>query len=170
MIVKANEKLEEIAVRGITCSKAEAKITICQVPDKPGVAAQIFEEISKGGINVDTIVQNVSHTRHTDISFTCTKNDLSKALSIAEKLAKKLHAGEIQSDKNVARVSVVGSGMRSHPGIAAQMFQALADNKINIEMIVTSEISISCIISQDSAEKAVNALHKKFKLDKLKYQ
>ena len=165
MIVKESEKMEEIAVRGITSNKSEAKITICNVPDKPGVAAQIFEEISRAGINVDIIVQNVSHTRLTDISFTVPRSDLNKALATTETIAKKIGSGEILHDKNISRVSIVGSGMRSHPGIAAKMFQILADNKINIEMISTSEISISCIIHQDLTDKAVRALHKKFKLE-----
>ncbi len=168
MIVKETEKLEDIAVRGITCNKSEAKLTICSVPDTPGAAAKIFTEISKAGINVDTIVQNVSHTRQTDISFTVPKASLTKAIATTQKIAKRIGAKEVQHDKNVARVSVIGSGMRSHHGIAAGMFKALAKAKINIEMITTSEISISCIIHQNSANKAVQALHKEFKLDKIK--
>ncbi len=168
MIVKANKKMEEIAVRGITSNKSEAKITIRSVPDKPGVAANIFKDISKAGVNVDTIVQNVSHTRHTDISFTVSKADFGKTFAAAKKIAHKIKAGEVLCDKNVARVSIIGSGMRSHSGIAAQMFETLAAAKINIEMIVTSEISISCIINQASTAKAVKALHKKFKLHQIK--
>ena len=167
MIVRKSRKpLEDIAVQGITSNKAEAKITICAVPDQPGIAAKIFTEISKSGINVDTIVQNVSHTKHTDISFTVPSRGLSKALSISRAVAKKIKAGEIQYDKNIARISIVGSGMRSHHGIAARMFQALADNKINIIMIATSEISISCIINPRQADKAVQILHKAFNLEK----
>jgi len=167
MIVKETEKMEEIAVRGVTCNKNEAKLTICSVPDKPGVAAQIFTKISAAGINVDTIVQNVSHTKLTDISFTVPKSDLSKAIKAAQDVGKKVGLGGILHDDNVARVSIIGSGMRSHSGIAAQMFKTLADNKVNIEMISTSEISISCIIRKEDADKAVKALHKQFKLDKL---
>ena len=166
MIVKANEKMEEIAVRGVTCNKSEAKVTICNVPDKPGVAAKIFTEISRRGVSVDTIVQNVSHTRHTDISFTVPRRALNKTLQSARAIAKKIGAGKILHDKNIARVSIVGSGMRSHHGIAAKMFRVLAENKINIEMIATSEISISCIIDQKSSNKAIRALHKQFNLDK----
>ena len=164
MIVQDTEKLENIAVRGITSNNAEAKVTICEVPDQPGVAAKIFTEISKIGVSVDTIVQNVSHTRHTDISFTVPKTDLNKTIEAARKIAKKINAGEVLHDKNIARVSIIGSGMRSHHGIAAKMFQTLARYKINIEMITTSEISISCIINQDLCDKAVRALHKEFKL------
>ena len=167
MIVKENEKMEGVVVRGITCNKSEAKLTICGVPDKPGVAAKIFTEISKVGISVDTIVQNVSHTRQTDISFTVPKASLTKALETAERVAKQIGAGEVSHDKNIARVSVVGSGMRSYPGVAAKMFQTLAENKINIEMISTSEISISCIIDQKFSDLAVQKLHRRFHLQTL---
>ena len=166
MIIKETEKMEEVAVRGVTCNKNEAKITICSVPDKPGVAAQIFTKISMVGVNVDTIVQNVSHTKLTDISFTVPKADMNKAIKAAQEVGRKVGLGGILHDDNVARVSVVGSGMRSHPGIAAQMFKTLAENKVNIEMISTSEISISCIIRHEDADRAVKALHKQFKLDK----
>ena len=168
MITKENEKLEAIAVRGITCNKNEAKITICSVPDKPGIAAKIFEEISKQGINVDTIVQNVPHDKLSDISFTVPKGDFNKAIKATTAIGNKIGAGEILEDRNIARVSLVGSGMRSHSGIAAKMFSTLADNHINIEMISTSEISVSCIITQDSADKAVKALHKALNWSKSK--
>ena len=164
MIVKGNEKMEGVVVRGITCNKSEAKLTICGVPDNPGVAAKIFTEVSKAGISVDTIVQNVGHTRLTDISFTVPKLSLAKALDVAQKAAKQIGAGEVLHDKNIARVSIVGSGMRSYPGVAANMFQTLAENQINIEMISTSEISISCIIDQKHSDRAVQKLHKKFNL------
>lgn len=167
MIVKETEKMEEVAVRGVTSNKNEAKITICSVPDKPGVAAQIFTRISMAGVIVDTIVQNVSHTKLTDISFTVPKTDMNKAIKAAQEVGRKVGLGGILHDDNVARVSIVGSGMRSHSGIAAQMFKTLAENKVNIEMISTSEISISCIIRKEDADKAVKALHKQFKLDKI---
>jgi aspartate kinase len=166
MIVKEDKKIENIAVRGVTSNKSEAKITICAVPDQTGIAAKIFNEISKSGANVDIIVQNVSHTKLTDISFTVPKTDLNKALTAAKAVAKKIKAGDVVSDSNIARVSIVGSGMRSHHGIAARMFQTLADNKINIGMISTSEISISCIIELKQVDKAVKSLHKAFALDK----
>ena len=166
MIIQENEKLESVSVRGIACNKSEAKITICRVPDQPGVAATIFTDISKIGVSVDTIVQNVSHTtRHTDISFTVPKSSLRRTLSAVKRIAKKIRAGEIIHNNNVARVSIVGAGMRSHSGIAAKMFQALAESKINIEMITTSEISVSCIINQAHTDKALKALHKKFQLE-----
>ncbi|MBF0483944.1 MAG: aspartate kinase [Candidatus Omnitrophica bacterium] len=166
MIVKKLEKIEDICVTGVTLNKNEVKITICAVPDKPGIAAQLFGEVSKAGVNVDLIVQNVSHTKQTDISFTAPKADLSKALDATRKVAAKIGAGDVLESSNIARVSIVGSGMRSHHGIAATMFKTLADNKINIDMISTSEISISCIINKEDAEKAVTVLHKAFELEK----
>jgi aspartate kinase len=164
MIVKDTDKMEDVVIRGVTSNKKEAKLTICNVPDRPGVAARIFGELSKGGINIDMIVQNVSHTRQTDISFTVPKGDLKKALRLTKQVARNLKAGDVLSDRNIARVSVVGVGMKSHPGVAAKMFRALAENKINIEMISTSEISISCIIKKKLANLAVKAIHKKFSL------
>ncbi len=165
MIIKNTQKLEDLAVSGITCNKSEAKITICGVQDKPGVAAEIFTQISNAGVMVDTIVQNVGHTRQTDISFTVLKTDLTKALKATTLIAEKLKTGEVLHDKNIARISIVGSGMRSHRGVAAKMFQTLAENEVNIEMITTSDISVSCIIDQAQAEKAVKALHKAFALE-----
>lgn len=166
MIKKPSEKMEEVSVRGVTKSKNEAKITICEVPDKLGIAAQIFTEISKAGCNVDIIVQNIGHNKLTDLSFTVPKGESNKAIKAAEAIAKKIGAGEVISDKSIARISIVGSGMRSHQGIAAEMFQTLAKQKINIEMIATSEISISCIIRETKADEAVKALHKAFQLHK----
>ncbi|MFC1704424.1 aspartate kinase [Candidatus Omnitrophota bacterium] len=166
MIIKESKKMEEVVVRGVTLNKREAKITICEVPDKPGIAAKIFGEISKVGVNVDMIVQNVSHTGQTDISFTVPKSHLKKAIKIAKKVAAQIKAGKVLKDPNVARVSIVGVGMKSHPGIAAKMFKVLAENKINIEMISTSEISISCLIKSKSANQAVRGLAKKFNLIK----
>lgn len=165
-IIKEVKRMEEALVTGVTLNKGEAKITICDVPDKPGVAAKIFKELSAGGINVDMIVQNVSHTRETDISFTINKTDSAKTLRFARKVARAIKAGEVLLDEDIARVSVVGIGMKSHPGVAATMFGTLAENKINIEMISTSEISISCIIEKKFADSAVKALHEKFGLAK----
>jgi aspartate kinase len=166
MITKEVKRMEGVAVSGVTLNKNEAKITICNVPDRPGIAARIFKELAGKGINVDMIVQNVSHTRQTDISFTVNKTDVHKTLKLTKKVAKSIGAGEVLQDEDIARVSVVGVGMKSHPGVAATMFNALADNKINIEMISTSEISISCIIKKKFAEVAVKALHEKFGLNK----
>ncbi|MFH1269982.1 MAG: aspartate kinase [Candidatus Omnitrophota bacterium] len=166
MIAKEVKRMEDVVVSGVTLNRNEAKITICDVPDRPGIAAKIFKQLAGKGISVDMIVQNVSHTRQTDISFTVSKADSHKTLRITRKVAKGIGTGEVLLDEDIARVSVVGVGMKSHPGVAATMFNALADNKINIEMISTSEISISCIIKKKFAEAAVKALHVKFGLSK----
>lgn len=158
--------MEDVVVSGITLDKTEAKITICNVPDRPGVAAKIFGELSGAGISVDMIVQNVSHLRQTDISFTVKKAEFSKAIKLAKRVASGIEAGDVLEDVDIARVSVVGVGMKSHPGVAAGMFDTLAKHKINIEMISTSDISISCIIKRKFAKTAVRALHEKFGLSK----
>ena len=158
--------MEETLLSGVTLNTTEAKVTICDVPDKPGLAARIFKGISNQGINVDMIVQNTSRDRITDISFTVPQAMLKSALKATRKIGSKIHAGSVFVDTDVARVSIVGVGMRTHPGVAAKMFEALADCRINIEMISTSDISISCIIKKRSAHRAVKAIHKKFGLEK----
>ena len=158
--------MEEVLVSGVTLNKNEAKITLCGVPDKPGAAVKLFKDLATSGVSVDMIVQNVSHTRQTDISFTISKADYSKAVKITKMVAKKIGAGEVLLDEDIARVSIVGVGMKSHHGVAAKMFGTLADNKINIEMISTSDISISCIIKKKDAEIAVRKLHADFGLSK----
>jgi aspartate kinase len=164
MILKEADKMEDVVISGVTLNKSEAKITICDVPDQPGIAAKLFKEVSKEGINVDTIVQNVSRKGYTDVSFTVPLADLGRAKKVTEAVAKKINADKVLEDKDIARVSVVGVGMKTHPGVAAKMFEALADKKINISMITTSEISISCIIKKENAEKAVKAVHARFGL------
>jgi len=166
MIIKEVKKMEDVLVSGVTLNKNEAKITLCGVPDKPGVAVKLFQDLATAGISVDMIVQNVSHTRSTDISFTVAKADFLKASKISKRAAKNIGAGEVLLDEDIARVSIVGVGMKSHRGVAAKMFGILADNKINIEMISTSDISISCIIKKKGAEIAVRKLHADFGLDK----
>ncbi|MDD5247000.1 MAG: aspartate kinase, partial [Candidatus Omnitrophica bacterium] len=166
MIIREVKRMEDVVLRGVTLNRNEAKITVCSVPDRPGVAAKIFKELSGGGVNVDMIVQNVSHTRQTDISFTVNKPDLAKALRLTRKSARQVKAGEVLKDEDIARVAVVGVGMKSHPGVAAKVFEVLAQKEINIEMISTSDISISCIIKKKFAETAVRALHSKFNLGK----
>jgi len=164
MIIKEVKRMEEVVLTAVTLNRNEAKITICNVPDRPGIAAKIFKELAGAGINVDMIVQNVSHLRQTDISFTIGKAEATKAVKLTKKVAKSIGAGEVLEDEDIARVSVVGVGMKSHPGVAAGMFDTLAKNKINIEMISTSDISISCIIKNQLVEKAVKALHEEFGL------
>jgi aspartate kinase len=166
IICREVKKMEEVVVSGITLNRNDAKITICDVPDKPGLAAKIFNAISEKNINVDMIVQNVSRQRITDISFTVPKDVLKKALRVTRNIAREIKAGGVFEDTDIARVSIVGVGMKSHPGTAAKMFQAMAEHKINIEMISTSDISISCIIKRKFGEMAVRAMHEKFNLGK----
>jgi aspartate kinase len=166
MIIKEVKRMEDVVVSGVTINKSESKITICDVPDRPGAAAIIFKQLADKGISVDMIVQNVSHTRQTDISFTVNKADANRTLKFTRKVTKGIGTGDVLQDNNIARVSIVGVGMKSHSGVAATMFDALAKNKINIEMISTSDISISCIIQKKFAEAAVKALHDKFGLFK----
>lgn len=166
LIIKEVKRMEDVVVTSVTIHKKAAKITICSLPDRPGVAAKIFKELSLEGVNVDMIVQNVSHTRQTDISFTVNKSALQKAMKVTRKAAANINAGQIIADEDIARISIVGVGMKSHPGVAATMFGVLAKKKVNIEMISTSDISISCIIKKRFAERAVRALHKEFGLGK----
>jgi len=164
MILKEADKMEGFVISGVTLNKKEAKLTICDVPDQPGIAAKLFREISRQGINVDTIVQNVSRRGTTDVSFTVPLGELHKAKTVTQKVAAKIRAHKVLEDRDIARVSIVGVGMKAHTGVAAKMFEALAAKKINIDMITTSEISISCIIKKKNAEKAVRSIHAKFGL------
>jgi len=166
MITKAVGGMEDIVVSGVTLRKDEAKVTIRDVPDKPGMAAQIFRELAEKGINVDMIVQNVSREGSTDLSFTVVKGDLPATLRVTRSVSHRIGAGEVTTDEGVAKVSIVGLGMRSHSGVAARMFEAMAKERVNIEMISTSEIKISCLIRAQHAERAVRVLHKIFGLDK----
>ena len=166
MITKAASAMEDIVVSGVTLQRDEAKVTIRDVPDKPGMAAYIFRELSQTDVNVDVIVQNVSREGTTDVSFTVIKSDLPKTLRITRAVAQRIGAGAVTTDEGVAKVSVVGIGMRSHSGVAAKMFEAMARERINIEMISPSEIKLSCVIRKAQAERAVRAIHKAFGLQK----
>jgi aspartate kinase len=166
IVMDKGERIEEAVVRGAALTEKEAKITLCNVPDEPGIAARVFTELAGSNINVDMIVQNVSHKNSTDLSFTVLKDDLSRALKISRKLAGRIGIKEVLADENIARVSIVGVGMKSHHGVAAKCFSALAKNKINIEMISTSEISISCVVKKELGKAALAALHKEFELQK----
>jgi len=159
------EMEDRIKVTGIACTNNVAKITVRHVPDRPGVAAALFEPLAQSGISVDTIVQNTSEERTTDISFTVSGTDLSAALAKVEELSKEIGSGALISEANLAAVSVVGSGMQHTPGYASRMFRVLADGNVNIDMITTSEIRISCIIREDQAQEAVRLLHRGFQLD-----
>ena len=159
LVMKEDRKMEDIVVSGVAYNKQEAKISIVGVPDKPGIAAQIFSRIAEEQIVVDMIIQNVGEKGKNDISFTVAKEDFRQTIELAEKLKAELGADEVRSDENVAKVSVVGVGMKAHCGVAAKMFNALAANKINIDSISTSEIKISCLIPEKDMEKAVQAIH-----------
>ena len=154
-----------IKVTGIAHNANVAKITLRSVPDRPGIAAALFEPLAQIGVSVDTIVQNTSADRITDITFTTTRSDLPRALAQMESIAAELGAGGIDSDATLASVSIVGSGMQNTPGYASRMFRTLADAQVNIDMITTSEIRISCIIREDQAAEAVRVLHRHFQLD-----
>ena len=166
MITKAAKAMEDIVVSGVTLQKDEAKVTIRDVPDKPGMAAQIFRELAEKDINVDMIVQNVSREGSTDVSFTVPKSDLASTLRITRSVAQRIGTGEVTTDEGIAKVSVVGIGMRSHSGVAAKMFEAMARERINIEMISTSEIKLSCVIRKAHAERAVRVIHQTFGLSR----
>jgi len=166
IISKEVKAMEHIVVSGVALNKDEAKITICDVPDKPGIAARIFKDLARENINVDMIIQNVSRTGATDVSFTVMTNELNKTIKSARDIARRIGAGDVTVDKDIAKVSIVGIGMRSHSGVAASMFEALAQKGINIEMISTSEIKISCVVKKKLGEAAVKAIHEKFKLGK----
>ncbi|MFN3550842.1 MAG: ACT domain-containing protein [Endomicrobiia bacterium] len=163
---KIKQKIEEPVVTAVTFDKNQVKMTILDVPDKPGVAAKIFSFLAKENINIDMIIQSAAYGRKNDISFTISYPDLKKAVEVLENVNKELNAGGVVYEENMAKVSIIGVGMRSHPGVAAKMFETLAKENINIEMISTSEIKISCIIRKEMLETAVKALHKAFNLDK----
>ena len=166
-VVPESEIMERLVVSGVTYNRDEAKITIFSVPDVPGVAARIFVPMSDAGVVVDIIVQNVSTRGHTDVTFTVGRSDLTRALSLAERLAEELGASGVESNDSIAKVSVVGLGMKDHAGVAATMFQALSDEGVNIEMINTSEIKISVVIEEKYTELACRTLHDAFELDKI---
>jgi aspartate kinase len=156
--------MEKAIISGVPHDTSEAKVTIVRVPDRPGIAARIMRGIAEHGINVDMIVQNVSHGGATDISFTVPKSDLSGAMVVLEKLASEVGAVEVVADSDVAKISLVGAGMKSSPGVAAAMFEALADAGVNIEMISTSTIRISCVVRSTDVATAVRAIHNRFHL------
>ncbi len=161
-IVPEDEVMEKVVVRGVTADTSESRITVVRVPDKPGIAAEIFKALGDAHIVIDMIVQNVSHEGYTDMSFTVNKNDADKAEEIVRKIAEKIGAKEVIRDDKVAKISVVGIGMRSAYGVAGRMFEILAKNGINIMAISTSEIKISCLIEEKYAELAVRVLHEEF--------
>ena len=167
MVVNENKDMESPVVSGITCDMNEARITFKRVPDQPGISAKVFGALAEAGISVDMIIQNSRTGGETDLTFTVTMDDFNRATEISEKVADQIHAGEIRTAKEIAKISVIGLGMKSHSGVAAVMFKALAEENINIRMISTSEIRISCVILDKYAELAVRTLHAAFGLDKI---
>ena len=166
LVTKEDADMESVAVAGVTGDRNQAKITIVGVPDKPGVAAQIFGTVAEAHINVDMIIQNISHTAMTDLSFTVPRADLKKAVPIIETVAKDIEAKSVSVTEAIAKVSLIGVGMRSHSGVAAKMFEVLSREGINIMMISTSEIKISCVVEEKYLELAMRALHTAFGLDR----
>jgi len=158
------QTMEQAIISGVAYDRSEAKVTVRHVPDRPGVAAALFTPLAEQDVNVDMIVQNVSHDGHTDISFTVPTEAADAARTIAEKVAAELDAGAVDVDLDVAKVSLVGAGMKSHPGVAATVFSSLAEAQINVEMISTSTIRISCVVRGDQVEDAVRVLHAAFDL------
>lgn len=161
-----SDDMETPVIRAVTHDLSEAKITITGVPDQPGVAARVFRALADEGINVDMIVQNVSIAGVTDISFTVPRADLQAAVAVARSHQTEIGAEAVDADPNIARVSVIGGGMKSHPGVAAVMFETLANGGVNIDMISTSSIRISCVVREDAAERSVQLLHAAFELER----
>jgi aspartate kinase len=164
-VLKEEQTVEQVLISGVTYSRKEARITIAGVPDRPGIAASIFNPISDANIVVDMIIQNTRAGDLTDMTFTVPQENYDQAIEIVKKVAKEIGAEKVAGDRNIAKVSIVGAGMRNHAGIASKMFDIMARHGINILMISTSEIKISCIIDEKYTELAVRALHEGFGLD-----
>ena len=165
MVVHEDSAMERLVVSGITCNKNEVRITFKKVPDQPGIAAKVFSPIAEAGILVDMIIQNFRSGGETDLTFTVPKTDFKNALNISKNIAEEIGAKEVLTAENIAKISVTGVGMKSHSGVAAKMFDTLAKENINIRLISTSEIRISCVIEEKYAELAVRVLHTAFGLD-----
>ncbi|HUW34782.1 MAG TPA: aspartate kinase [Planctomycetota bacterium] len=166
VIIAEVPKMESVIVRGAAINDNEAKVTVLGVPDQPGIASKILEKVCSRNINLDMIVQNVGRDGKADVTFTVMKTDVRDALDVCNQAAKELGAEGVTADDNISKISVVGVGMRSHSGVAAKMFKALADQKINILMISTSEIKISCVVDKARGADALRAVHAAFELDK----
>jgi aspartate kinase len=164
LVTMEDEDMEKAAVSGITYNKNEAKISIVRVPDRPGIAAGLFAPLTEADINVDMIVQNLSHEGYTDMTFTVPTADYEKALSLIEGMADGIEAGKVVGNTDIAKVSIIGAGMRSHAGVASKTFDTPAAEGINIQIISTSEIKISCVIEEKYTELAVRVLHDAFGL------
>jgi len=160
--------MEQVVVSGVSYDRDQAKVTVVRVPDRPGIAARLFTPLSDMNIPVDMIIQNASIDAYTDLSFTVSRKDIREVKRMIEDAAKEVGAQGVQYDENISKVSIVGVGMRTHAGVASRMFSALAGEGINILMISTSEIKISCVIEAKYTELAVMVLHDTFGLEKLK--
>jgi len=156
--------MEQPIISAVTHDTSEAKVTVTNAPDKPGIAAKLFRSLADANVNIDMIVQNVSQAGLTDISFTVPKADLEAALEVCRAHTADIGAGEVLTDDGIAKVSLVGAGMKTHPGVSAEMFETLAGRGINIEMISTSPIRITCVVRAEQVEDAVQALHDSFAL------
>jgi aspartate kinase len=167
LVVAETQEMERVMIGGVSLDKEEAKLSLTGVPDVPGIAAKLFTALADRGINVDMIVQSVGEDGLNTISFTVTKSDLKTAMQTSERVGAELGAKRVESDSGIAKVSAVGAGMRSHSGVAARMFRALGDAGINIHMISTSEIKLSCVVDESRAEEAVQVVHEAFKLGTL---
>jgi len=165
MVVQEDETMERATISGVAYNRDEAKITIMGIPDHPGIAANVFGPVAEAGINVDVIVQNVSEQGFTDITFTVPTDDYQQTMAIMRRLCEQMHARDVKGDDSIAKVSVVGVGMRSHAGVAKDMFDFLAKEGVNIQMIATSEIKITVVIEEKYIELAVRTLHSAFGLD-----
>jgi aspartate kinase len=165
LVTTGDEEMESVVVSGVTQDRKESKITVSGVPDRPGVAAGLFKPLAENNISVDMIIQNVSESGVTDISFTVRKEDMARARKLTDKIAKELDADRVIYDDKIVKVSVVGLGMRSHAGVASKVFETLASGGINIQMISTSEIKVSCVVDEKYGELAIRLLHEAFGLD-----
>jgi aspartate kinase len=159
-----DESFESVIVTGVACDKNEVKVTMRDLPDQPGIVAKVFRGLADHNISVDMIIQTESRGARADLTFTVTQTDLGRTRDVTAQVSKEIGAGAVEAKDNVAKVSIVGAGMRSHAGVAAQMFELLAQQSINIQCITTSEIRVSCLIDKQQAEQAVRALHKGFGL------
>ncbi len=166
LVTEEDKKMEQMVVSGVTLDRNQAQIVVCDVPDRPGLAATLFRELSDNAVIVDMIVQNVGQDHLTDISFTVPRSEARKTIRIAQEVAKRIGAGEVRSREDISKISIVGVGMRSHSGVAARMFETLASEGINILMISTSEIKISCLIDEKYGELAARVVHQSFGLDR----
>jgi aspartate kinase len=165
LVTHEDADMEQAVVSGVTGDRNQAKVTVVGVPDRPGIAAELFSAVAASSISVDMIIQNVSQGSLADISFTIPRSDISRALPLMEKAKTELGAQDIEVKEDVAKVSIVGVGMRSHSGVASRMFQTLSREGINIMMISTSEIKISCMLAEKDLQFAIQALHHEFDLD-----